>query len=226
MTGNVTSFSLKGVNESRDLPIDPAWGQYQSVAIQYGISDATQYLPKKIDDKIVYDSVSFEGNFTKISGDYRRYFSKGGPKTKPKETRRTIAFRMRMGISSGKIPFFEQFFLGGGETLRGYREDRFWGKNMFLTSLEYRHPVAESFTAVAFADYGSSWDASSDFNIGRSEVDGVIIQDPNFAQSKSFDGHLGVGIGIRVVTPIGYLRLDYGTGDEGSRTHFSMGQAF
>jgi outer membrane protein insertion porin family len=49
---------------------------------------------------------------------------------------------------------------------------------------------------------------------------------PELSQSSSFKGHFGYGLGIRVATPIGNLRFDYGFGDEGSRTHFSIGQAF
>ena len=45
-------------------------------------------------------------------------------------------------------------------------------------------------------------------------------------QHKNFKGHFGTGVGMRVSTPIGHLRLDYGIGSEGGRTHFSMGHAF
>jgi outer membrane protein insertion porin family len=67
---------------------------------------------------------------------------------------------------------------------------------------------------VVFADYGSAW--------GNDYVDVI----PELSQSTSFEGHFGYGVGIRVATPIGNLRFDYGFGDEGSRTHFSIGQAF
>ncbi|MBP5719226.1 MAG: BamA/TamA family outer membrane protein, partial [Abditibacteriota bacterium] len=36
----------------------------------------------------------------------------------------------------------------------------------------------------------------------------------------------GAGLGLRINTPIGNLRLDYGHGSEGGRTHFSIGHAF
>ena len=114
--------------------------------------------------------------------------------------------------------FSEQFFVGGAETLRGYREDRFWGNRMMLLNAEYRHPMGKSLTGVVFADYGDAWEQST-----------PIIADPtkfDFTQHNSFDPHLGVGIGIRVITPIGPLRLDYGRGTEGGRTHFSIGHAF
>ena len=41
-----------------------------------------------------------------------------------------------------------------------------------------------------------------------------------------FGLHAGAGFGIRVGTPIGPLRLDFGFSAEGSRTHFSIGNVF
>src|SRR5581483_5427723 len=111
-------------------------------------------------------------------------------------------------------PFFEQYFIGGADTLRGYREDRFWGKNMLLASVEFRQPLANALTGVLFLDAGHAWGGS---------YTNVTIQ--GFDQS-GFRPHLGLGLGIRVRTPLGPLRLDYGFGDEGGRTHFSIGNVF
>jgi outer membrane protein insertion porin family len=35
-----------------------------------------------------------------------------------------------------------------------------------------------------------------------------------------------VGVGVRINTPIGPLRLDYGLGDEGGKLHFAIGSSF
>ena len=122
--------------------------------------------------------------------------------------------RFQLGSSAGTLPFFEQFFVGGSENLRGYRDDRFWGSNLFLGSVEFRQPVARRLKGVLFMDIGDAWGGS---------YDNVSI--PGFTQN-GFQPHLGVGLGIRVNTPIGPLRLDYGIGDEGGRTHFSIGPTF
>jgi len=47
-----------------------------------------------------------------------------------------------------------------------------------------------------------------------------------FRQHSGFKPRVGVGLGLRVTTPIGPLRLDYGVGNEGPRVHFSIGHAF
>jgi len=179
------------------------------VAAEIGAVDAEMVGPSPD-----FDPIPFTGTFTKGSFDYRRYFSKGGPRKSIKEKRLVLAFRIRAGVAGGTLPFFEQYFIGGAESLRGYTEDRFWGRKMLLTSVELRKPIAQAITGVIFVDYGDAWDAPANYFIGQ------------FPQSASFQGHYGVGVGMRVTTPIGFIRLDYGVGSEGGRTHFSMGQAF
>lgn len=214
--GDVRSLGLRMVNNRRDFDRDPAAGGYQSISIELGQTDGERFELAPTADPLVSTVVAVpqEGGFRKIQGDIRRYFSKGGAKTTPTDKRRTIAVRLLAGISGGTLPFFEQFFVGGAETLRGYREDRFWGEKMLLVSGEYRVPVANSLTGVAFVDYGDAWGSNR-------RLPGNTLE-----QHDSFDPQVGAGIGIRVVTPIGNLRLDYGVGTEGGRTHFSIGHAF
>ena len=64
---------------------------------------------------------------------------------------------MQFGASTGTLPFFEQFFVGGAETLRGYREDRFWGQYNLLGSIELRQPLARRLKGVLFLDAGDAW---------------------------------------------------------------------
>jgi len=213
MQGIVAAGSVRLVHNTRDFDLDPAAGAYDGLSVEYGTVNGNTFTPRTLPGTgFVQDP--FDGPFNKASVDIRRYFSKGGRKLTPQDKRVTLAFRLRAGISSGKLPFFEQFFIGGAESLRGYQEDRFWGDNMLLASAELRKPIAQSISGVLFADYGDAWAGNPSF---------FITQLP---QSQTFQGNLGVGVGIRVNTPIGHLRLDYGVGSEGGRTHFSMGQAF
>lgn len=203
----LTSLALKGSIDSRDFALDPGSGSYYTLTVEPGVAS--------IDNRKT--STHRSGGFTKIDTDLRRYFSAGGPKQTVKDRRRTFAVRLQLGITNGAVPFAEQFFVGGAERLRGYREDRFWGDKMLLTSVEYRVPLSGGLSGVLFADYGDAWG-------GRYQ--NAITNSNDFTQSDGFEGHLGIGAGIRVSTPIGNLRFDYGFGDEGSRTHFSIGQAF
>ncbi len=208
-------FVLGGslLHNTRDLDIDPVSGGFQTFNLQVG--HANLHSPKTFTG-ILIPGVTGNVNFSKGFAEARQYYSLSGPRKrgKPDEDKTTIATRFQFGGSAGTLPFFEQFFVGGGENLRGYRDDRFWGSNLFLASAEFRQPIARKLKGVLFADLGDAWGGSySNVNI------------PGFTQD-SFHPHLGVGLGVRVNTPIGPLRLDYGIGDEGGRTHFSIGPTF
>jgi outer membrane protein insertion porin family len=124
------------------------------------------------------------------------------------------------GTSFGHLPFYEQYFVGGAESLRGYLDDRFWGKYTFLASAEYRRPLAQALTGVMFVDVGDAWGSES----------GFLFADPalrtRYRQHTTFKPQPAVGLGLRVTTPIGPIRLDYGYGNEGGRLHFSIGHSF
>lgn len=219
--GDVTGGSIRMIHNSRDFDLDPGGGGYEGVSLEIGSVDATGYNNVVVqepgpDQPEIQELQNFpvSGSFQKISFDVRRYFSKGGRKLTPQDKRLTLAMRLRAGFANGTLPFFEQFFVGGAESIRGYREDRFWGTKMLMASVEVRKPIAQSISGVLFADYGDAWGSASDFNV------------PQLPQTETFQGNFGFGVGMRVNTPIGHLRLDYGIGSEGGRTHFSMGQAF
>ncbi|MHB0912509.1 MAG: BamA/OMP85 family outer membrane protein [Armatimonadota bacterium] len=216
--GSVTSGTLRYTISTRDSELEPFRGSYISYSTEVGRTDATEQIFGN--DKL----------FAKYNVDFRRYFSKGGARTELNERRPVLATRIMAGSLSGDVPFFEQYFVGGAETLRGYREDRFWGKNMFLASVEPRFPIAPSLTGVVFVDVGDAWGASSIFqdpnnSTTQTDPDLVALLD-DLPQHEGFSPKVGYGVGIRVITPIGPLRLDYGFGSEGSRAHFSIGHAF
>lgn len=208
--GNVRSGTLRLTNNTRDFDRDPADGWYRSISAELGSSDVIQHFSSNEED-----DQPLKGPYQKLQIDLRHYRSAEGRKITPTDKRTTIAFRLECGIGNGDLPFFEQFFVGGAESLRGYREDRFWGDKMLLASVEYRRPVSQGLTGVLFADYGDAWGAPSIYDISD-----------ELTQHNNFSPRLGVGLGLRVNTPIGNLRLDYGVGSEGARTHFSIGQAF
>lgn len=216
--GDITGGSLRLVHNTRDFDLDPGAGSYDGISYEFGVVNAHGFtaVPPIVTDTESQTLVQYpiNGPFQKISFDVRRYFSKGGRKLTPQDKRVTLAMRLRGGIATGEIAFFEQFFAGGAESIRGYQEDRFWGNRMLMASVELRKPIAQSISGVLFVDYGDAWAGGKQVN---------IVQLP---QSQQFTGFLGVGVGMRVNTPIGHLRLDYGIGSEGGRTHFSMGQAF
>jgi len=214
--GKVYSTTLKWVGNTRDFDLDPAIGTYKSVSLDLGsLRDRKGYRTWSGTEWV--QEPLRDGMFTKGILEFRRYFSHGGRKLDVKDKRRTIAVRVMVGVESGAIMFSEQFFVGGAESVRGYREDRFWGTKMLVANVEYRVPVANSLTGVLFMDWGDAWG-------------GEILPFPgpfkDLPQHTKFDPVASAGIGVRVRTPLGNIRLDYGFGSEGSRTHFSIGHAF
>ncbi|MHB1456730.1 MAG: BamA/TamA family outer membrane protein, partial [Armatimonadota bacterium] len=219
--GNVTSGTTRYTRSNRDSEVEPFHGTYMSYAVEIG--DANFNEPG------IVGGLDKNKIFSKYSTDIRLYLSKGGPRKELNEKRKVLALRLMSGNLSGNVPFFEQYFLGGAESLRGYKEDRFWGKSMLLASAELRIPVAQSLIGVIFADAGDAWGAR---DIYRDPDNPAIEGDPfkklliNQPQHENFSPSIGYGLGIRVATPIGPLRLDYGFGSEGPRAHFSIGHVF
>ena len=76
-----------------------------------------------------------------------------------------ISFLLRSDIqvSNGKLVPLEQFSLGGGESVRGYRQDALLGDSGLLISAELRVPFVRwnngqsSLAVIPFADFGTVW---------------------------------------------------------------------
>lgn len=140
-------------------------------------------------------------DFYKFTAETRMYKKIGA--------KNVLAFRARAGFIQGDAPYSQLFTLGGADSLRGYEDDQFRGKKMYNATLEFRFPLVKKVTGVLFADIGDAWDA------------------PNvtwYDSKKSFN--YGVGAGVRVTTPIGPVKLDYGVGKDENKFHFSFGTQF
>ena len=91
----------------------------------------------------------------------------------------------------------------------GSKNDQFRGKYMYNATLEFRFPIVKKVSGVLFTDIGDAWDAP---NV------------PWYKNTKSFN--YGVGAGVRITTPIGPVKLDYGIGKDKKKFHFSFGTQF
>lgn len=136
-------------------------------------------------------------DFNKYILEDRQYFKVGGSQV--------IALRFMAGYATGAMPDSGRFAVGGTDTLRGYKEDQFKGDKMMTMTAEYRFPIVKKVEGVVFGDLGKAW-----------EGEGYKLND-----LKS-----SVGVGLRLATPIGPVRIDYARGEQGGTTHFTFGGQF
>lgn len=146
-----------------------------------------------------------------LGGDYDFYkFTAEGRFYKGLGNGHILALRLMGGYIDGDVSYGNLFGLGGSNTLRGYEDDQFKGKKMYAATLEYRFPIAKKVQGVLFTDAGSAW------GLDRGKI-------PWYDDDDSLNW--SVGVGLRLQTPIGPIRLDYGHGDQ-NKFHFSFGTQF
>jgi outer membrane protein insertion porin family len=195
-SGITNSLALTGTYDTRDDIFDPSQGLSVQAAVEgaggplRGVND----LYKLTGDVRWYQKLGIvPARLEQVSGDF------------------IVAVRGMAGIarpygrSEGKpdslqVPYYEAFTLGGGNSMRGYKDRAIgpyrlsadtayhYGPAVVNGNLELRTPYILRWVGlVAFADVGG------------------VARD---LRSLTYD--CGVGAGIRVKTPIGPVRLDWG----------------
>ena len=133
----------------------------------------------------------------------------------------TFAYKVVGGIASNSTKESQKFWVGGGNSLRGYDGGFFKGSQKLVATIENRTQINDIVGLVVFADAGRAWKQN-----GR---------DPSYTRdNKDFGRNIGTtaGVGIRLNTPIGPLRFDFGwpvgnkMDDDGMKFYFNMGQSF
>jgi translocation and assembly module TamA len=112
------------------------------------------------------------------------------------------------------LPASVRFFAGGDRSVRGYAYqslgpkdaagDVIGGKHLVIGSIELERPISKIFGLAAFYDVGNA-----------------------FNTFRNMDLQQGAGMGIRVYTPVGPIRLDFarqiGVPHPEFRLHFTVG---
>ena len=191
--GKVVVATAAATRDGRDIAINPSRGSWAQFTFEPGFSDIDRVGGVTSDASILGPNV-----FAKTAIEYRRYFTNQAARGfKLDEPRRVLAFRFRAGTILGQVPFFEQYFAGGAQSVRGYQEDRFWGRSTLILTSEYRYPIQKSLSLIGFVDYGGAWG-------GYGSVNG-------FTQKSDFDLHLGFGPGVSFnAGPLGNIQLYLG----------------
>jgi outer membrane protein insertion porin family len=207
--GTLAVVTLGVVRNRRDRDLDATHGDWIKLDTEPAIAHITE-----VGGAAAAQDVLGNHSYYKNTVEYRTYFTDQGPIGRNFDaTRRVLALRFRAGTITGIVPYFEQFFAGGADTLRGYAEDRFWGRNELLSTAELRLPIQKAFSVIGFIDYGGAWGGYGNVN--------------DFTQTPKIQLHMGYGAGVSFKTPLGPIRVDLGFDDKGkSRTHFLIGTSF
>ena len=132
-----------------------------------------------------------------------------------------FAYKVVGGVATSGTKESQKFWVGGGNSLRGYDGGFFRGSQKLVATIENRTQINDIIGFVVFADAGRAWKQN-----GR---------DPSYTRDNSHFGHnIGTtaGVGIRLNTPIGPLRFDFGwpvgnkMDDDGMKFYFNMGHSF
>ncbi|WP_312197928.1 BamA/OMP85 family outer membrane protein [Anaerospora hongkongensis] len=183
--------------------IDDNFGLTRSVTLtrvfdsRDNVFNATEGRRYSLSAEFAGKALGGDFNYNKYTAEARQYLKVG------KE--QVVALRLTAGYADGHMPDSGRFAVGGADTLRGYEDDEFKGNKMLAATAEYRFPVAKKVQGVVFTDVGNAWNGEG---------------------YKLNDLEASAGVGLRITTPIGPIRLDYAQGSEGGKTHFSFGGQF
>ena len=158
-------------------------------------------------------------NFTKYILDASTYLNITGDLV--------FAVRGSTGYTTGfgntaEVPFYEKFFIGGTDTVRGYGErvlspvdntnTPVGGNFMAMANAELRFPIYGPIFGTCFFDAGKAWAKVTDFDAANIPT--------------------SVGFGLRIMVGGALMiRIDYGYGfdplaTKGGQIHFNMGNIF
>ena len=194
---DLLTLQLGAIRDRRNSPLRPTSGSLLRVGLE-------QSVP------VGQGSILL----TRLRGNYSYYipvsftnFSKGP---------QALAFNLQGGTIIGDLPPYEAFALGGSNSVRGYGEgDVGAGRSFIQATAEYRFPIISIIGGALFVDYGT------DLGTG-----GNVPGNPAAVRGKPGNG-LGYGLGVRVQSPLGPIRIDFGFNDQGdNRIHFGIGERF
>ena len=205
--GSGTNWNNGSYNFANDKYVDKNFGRINSITWQK-VYDSRDNIYEPTRGRRISYTAQWAGHG--LGGDFDFYkFTAEARMYKKLGAKNVLAFRARGGFIQGDAPYSQLFTLGGADSLRGYEDDQFRGKYMYNATLEFRFPIVKKVSGVLFTDIGDAWDA------------------PNvtwYNSKKTFN--YGVGAGVRITTPIGPVKLDYGVGKHKNKFHFSFGTQF
>lgn len=203
---NLIAVTPELIYDTRDNISDPTKGLYADLTYERG------------------DLLKDPRKYDRFEADLRAFHPLFGKKN-------VMAYRAVWGSTGSGTPDAMRFSVGGAETLRGYEYGAFDGYDQFYASIENRTKINDTIQLVAFFDIGNAWQKQK-----INPATGRRTYSPDRKNAHKFkDLKKGYGIGLRLNTPVGPLRFDYGwpmdpetpgKKKDSGKFYFSFGQSF
>ena len=204
---NLLAIGPSLIYDTRNNSYSPSKGIYATMSYERG--------------KLIHDPRKYDQFETDLRAYHPTFFG----------DKNVMAYRVAWGSTGSGTPEALKFSIGGAESVRGYDYGAFDGYDKFHATIENRTKINDTLQLFAFFDIGNAWQ-----NESRDPRTGKKIYKPNRKDAHDFkDLKKGYGIGVRLNTPIGPLRFDYGwpmdpekkgeKKDKG-KFYFSFGQSF
>jgi outer membrane protein insertion porin family len=230
LTSSITYTYEDVVRDSVDVDLELPFyderyrGLYDKSMVNLGLNWDTSY-PMFTPERGFLSSINFQYNGVITAVEYPFQKTILDLRTYQKVSSIVLALRLKMGgilpiRDNDFIPVEERFYAGGSYSVRGWARqmlgpiDPFGnpigGRSLLEFSSEVRYPVYDIVSGVAFMDCGNVWLESYTWKLNEIRY--------------------SLGLGIRIRTPIGPVRLDAARpifDDETKiQIHFSVGHAF
>ena len=189
--------------DTRNNRFDPTKGEFFKFGVELGYATG--------------EEADYFANTTFEARKYHRGFTKDN----------TFAYRLVLGIQTDGTKESQRYWVGGGSTLRGFDGGDFKGTQKAVINIENRTRFNDVLGGVVFFDIGRAWNYKG---IDRGYI-GNGSDKPNYDEKFPDDFAMSAGVGLRINTPMGPLRFDFGwpIGSDrrsGMEFYFNMGQSF
>jgi outer membrane protein assembly factor BamA len=146
-------------------------------------------------------SLGSDGNFSQLNSSYRCFW--------PVRDTETLAFMSALTLSDDDTPFEMMPALGGPVIMRGYYGGRYRDRNFIALQGEYRFPIINRLSGVAFASLGEVAPEIEQFNFDNIKAAG------GFGLRFRIDPNQKIN-----------LRFDIGASEEGICVYINFMEAF
>jgi len=204
-TDDLLSLNFGAIQDFRDNPLQPTSGSFLRLGLEQTIpvGSGSIFGTRVRGSYSYFIPVRFINSFNLFETD----IFKG---------QQSLAFNVQAGTVLGDLPPYDAFIVGGSNSVRGYAEGEVGsGRSYFQATAEYRFPIVAIIGGALFVDFGTTVGSQGD-----------VPGQPGIVRDLPGTG-LGYGLGVRVQSPVGQIRVDYGFNvDGGSRLHFGIGERF